>query len=69
MSECEKKMDEHWNFLKEFITLIVYESPNIEMTEKQVDAFGQELDNIQYGFKMAWKHAWKHGKEEKDSDT
>ena len=61
MTDCKVKMDNHWKFLKEFISIIVYDSPNIVMSDEQVDAFEEEMKSIEYGFKLSWPHAWKHG--------
>ena len=61
MSEMKKKQKEHWDFLQEFLETVIFESPNIEMTDEQIKAFREELRNIRYGYDLCWPHAWKHG--------
>ena len=68
MSEMEKKMNEHWNFLEEFIDEL---SPLINWVDLDDEGFEKALDKmdnimiwIKYGYKLAWPHAWKHGVQE-----
>lgn len=64
MTEAEdstKMMNDHWAFLSS----VMYEVCSIDAGSHPAEfqEFEKKVDNIEYGFKMAWPHAWKHGQE------
>lgn len=62
MSECDEKMNKHWEFLVDF----AFEMFPLDTNKYPAEwsEYLEKLQNMELGFKMAWPHAWKHGVKE-----